>query len=134
VRALRRYRQFEGRANRREYWMFQLWNTVFILAALIVDHALGIASINMSTVGAEIMIGPLTMVYGLAVVIPNIALACRRLHDIGRTGWLQCVAFVPFVGIVVLVFYGLPGQAEANKYGPVPGAPAQVGDPPSDAS
>ncbi len=112
--------------------MFALWHAVFIIAALLLDHALGIASIDLSdTVAEGVTIGPLTVIYLLALMVPNFAIACRRLHDLGRTGWLQLVGVIPFVGIVVLVLYGWPGQSEANKYGPVPGESTQIEEPPT---
>lgn len=57
--------------------------------------------------------------YSLAVVIPFLAAGARRLHDMGQSGWWQLIVFVPFGGIVLLVFWVQPSGAD-NEYGPRP--------------
>ncbi|MDT3557211.1 DUF805 domain-containing protein [Stenotrophomonas maltophilia group sp. msm1] len=116
---LKRYAQFEGRANRREYWMFQLFllivSTVLmvpLIAGLVMQSdILGIASII------------LFVVFWLATFVPVIAVTVRRLHDCNQSGWMYLLAFVPFGGLVILVFALLPGTPQQNVYGPVPAGP-----------
>ncbi len=110
--ALKNYAKFTGRARRREYWMFILFNCVVGFFLGIVDGLLG-------TYDAESQVGLLGTLYGLFVLIPSIALSVRRLHDIGRTGWWLLIGFIPFLGaIVLLVFFVLDSREEGSKYGP----------------
>ncbi len=67
--------------------------------------------------------GLLSGIYGLAVIIPSIAVGVRRMHDIDRTGWWLLIAFIPLIGVIVLLIFALlPGTAGDNKYGPDPKA------------
>ncbi len=101
---LRKYAVFEGRARRREYWMFMLLNTI--------------VSLVLSVIGSFIV-----GLYALAVLIPGIAVGVRRLHDTGRSGWWLLIGLVPLVGIIVLlVFLVQDSQLVENRYGPYPKA------------
>ena len=103
---LERYATFEGRARRAEFWWFWLANViVFVVLAIL---AAAVSNI----------IWVLYALYGLAMIIPSIAVAIRRLHDTGKTGWLLLLGFVPIVGpIVLLVFYLLDSTPGTNQYG-----------------
>lgn len=126
---LKRYAQFEGRANRREYWMFQL----FLLLAVTAVGALSLAVALVAGVVLEadsswmagIAIGALALVglLWLATIVPLIAVTVRRLHDCNQSGWLYLLALVPGGGIVILIFALLPGTPQDNPYGPVPAGP-----------
>jgi uncharacterized membrane protein YhaH (DUF805 family) len=111
---LKKYAQFEGRSRRKELWMFTLFNCLFswplyILGLVFHENALG-----------TIFLG-LYFIYVLAVLVPCLAVAIRRLHDTGRSGWWLLIILVPFVGpIILLVFYVLDSQPGANQYGPNP--------------
>jgi uncharacterized membrane protein YhaH (DUF805 family) len=111
---LKKYADFNGRARRKEYWMFVLFNIIFAVAAMIVDNLLGL------TFGA-IGYGVVYMLYALATLIPGLAVGVRRLHDIGKSGWMILIALIPIIGaiwlIVLLVTDGEPG---ANQYGANP--------------
>ncbi len=105
---LERFAKFDGRAGRAEFW----W---FVLANLLVYIALAI----LTQVSAIFWV--LYAVYWLATLVPTIAVAIRRLHDTDKTGWLLLIAFVPFVGgIILLVFCAMEGTAGPNQYGPGP--------------
>ncbi|MBT3819593.1 MAG: DUF805 domain-containing protein, partial [Lentimicrobiaceae bacterium] len=78
---LKNYAGFSGRARRKEYWMFTLFNIIFAIVAMILDNVLGIAM-------AEIGYGPLYGLYALAMLIPGLAVSVRRLHDVGKSGWM----------------------------------------------
>ena len=105
---LRKYAEFGGRARRKEFWMFVLFN-------LIVSIGLGI-------VGAIIhLLAFLSPLYALAVLLPGIAVGVRRLHDTGRTGWWLLIGFVPVVGIIVLLVFAIQdSQPGSNEYGANP--------------
>lgn len=95
------YGNFEGRASRKEYWNFFLFN---FLAGLI----LGVVSA-----------GVLSIIYSIAVIVPNIAVGVRRLHDIGKSGWLMLLGLIPLVGFIILiVFFCLESSSEGDKYAP----------------
>ena len=96
---LRKYAQFAGRAGRKEYWYFTLWQLgiLFVLA---------------------VFIGPLYTVYFLATLLPGIAVGVRRLHDVNRSGGLLFVGLIPLVGwIILLVLAAQEGTKGPNDYG-----------------
>ncbi|MFB4423190.1 DUF805 domain-containing protein [Streptomyces sp. QL37] len=104
---LKNYAGFGGRARRKEYWMFVLFNFI----AAVVLSVLGLA------IDSQIPY----IIYLLAVIIPTIAVVVRRLHDTGRSGWWILISFVPLVGgIILLVFMCTEGAREVNEYGPNP--------------
>jgi len=120
MEVLRKYFVFNGRARRKEYWMFYLFNLLISIGLLIVDNLIG-------TFSADSGLGLLSTIYGLAVLIPGLAVCVRRLHDTGRSGWWILIALVPFVGpIVLLVFMVLDSEAGTNAYGPNPKAVVPV--------
>lgn len=113
---LRKYAVFEGRARRKELWMFVLINIIISLVLGIVDGAAGLTTDNGS-------IGLLSGLYGLAVLIPSLAVGARRLHDTGRSAWWLFIALIPVIGaIVLIVFYAIEGESGDNAYGPDPKA------------
>src|SRR6185503_4314657 len=109
---LKKYAVFSGRARRKEYWMFFLFNVIIAVVLGILE----------GMVGSPGIVG---VVYSLAVLLPGIGVTVRRLHDTGRTGWWILIAFIPLIGaIVLLVFMVLDSQAGDNEYGPNPKAGA----------
>jgi uncharacterized membrane protein YhaH (DUF805 family) len=112
---LKKYAVFQGRARRKEFWMFTLFNFLVSLACGIVDGVLG--------TGGDGSIGLIGGLYALGVMLPSIAVAVRRLHDTGRSGWWILLSFIPIVGwIILIVFYCLDGESQANAYGENPKA------------
>jgi uncharacterized membrane protein YhaH (DUF805 family) len=106
---LKKYADFNGRARRKEFWMFALINFVIMIVLGIVDSMIGIQV--------------LSAIYALGVLLPSLAVGARRLHDIGRTGWWQLIGLVPFIGLLVLIiFFVLDSNPGDNKYGPNPKA------------
>jgi uncharacterized membrane protein YhaH (DUF805 family) len=116
LEVLKKYAVFTGRARRKEYWFFVLFNVIFAIALTVVDISTGLYD--------EVYdVGLLSSLYSLAVLLPSIALSVRRLHDIDRTGWWLLIAFVPLIGaIVLLIFAVLDGTPGDNRYGPSPKA------------
>ena len=114
LQALKKYADFSGRARRREYWFFVLFNIIVSIVLTVCDVFLG-------TYSAAASIGILTGIYTLAVLIPGIAVTIRRLHDTGRSGWWILIVLVPIVGwIVLLIFMVIDSQPGQNAYGPSP--------------
>jgi uncharacterized membrane protein YhaH (DUF805 family) len=116
LQALKKYADFSGRARRKEYWFFVLFNIIISIVLSVIDVMLGLGSHG---------IGILSGLYSLGVIIPSIAVGVRRLHDINKSGWWVLIVFVPFIGaLVLLVFALLKGTQGANDYGPDPKAAA----------
>ncbi len=114
IEVLKKYAVFDGRARRKEYWFFVLFNVIISIVLAVVDSAVGLSS-DAGNVGV------LGGIYSLAVLIPSIAVTVRRLHDTERSGWWILIAFVPFVGgIILLVFTVFDGTPGPNKYGADP--------------
>jgi uncharacterized membrane protein YhaH (DUF805 family) len=113
---LKKYAVFHGRARRKEYWFFGLWNILITMALAVVDEIIG-------SVSAEADIGLLSGLYTLGVLIPGIAVSVRRLHDTDRTGWWLLIYLIPVIGaLVFLVFMVQDGKPGENHYGPNPKA------------
>lgn len=110
---LRQYARFSGRARRSEYW----WWTLFTLAVFAVTGLIDSAGDSTAFEGG----GPVSGVATLALVLPNLAVEVRRLHDTDRRGWWVLLSFLPILGwIVLLVFYVMRGTGGPNRFGPSP--------------
>lgn len=111
-----KYASISGRANRTEFWIWQLFT-------LVLNIVLGVLSFALSSVGegAAYVMGVLSVIVALALIIPNICVAVRRLHDTGRGGGWWFIIFVPLVGAIwFLVLMLLPGEPQSNRFGEVP--------------
>ena len=120
------YTNFSGRARRKEYWMFTLVYVIISTGCTVLDNVLG--TVFMMDAGP---LGEISMGYGWAYTIcglihfiPGLALAVRRLHDVGKSGWFYLIFLIPFfIGLVwLLVLFCLEGKKEDNKYGSNPKA------------
>ncbi|MCU0404735.1 MAG: DUF805 domain-containing protein [Chitinophagaceae bacterium] len=122
---------FRSRSTRPEYWYFVLFNIIFAIAAMIIDRVLGTTySFDAGFGEQDLGYGYVYTLYALAVLIPGLAAGVRRLHDVGKSGWMLLVALIPLIGaiwlIVLLVKDSQPGE---NKWGPNPkGVPSIDGD------
>ncbi|MBT8260230.1 MAG: DUF805 domain-containing protein [Flavobacteriaceae bacterium] len=113
------YANFEGRARRKEYWMFTLFNVLILIPLYI------LAIFLMLQMDSSIGI-VLYFIYALAILIPGLAVVVRRLHDINKSGWMILVSFIPFIGgIWLLVLMVTEGDAGSNQYGPDPKGSAE---------
>jgi len=102
-----RYAQFDGRAGQGEYWWFVLVNVI-----------IGVGLVVLTSV-ISVIFFLLYILFGLAMIVPGLAAAVRRLHDTDKSGWMLLVSLIPLVGgIIVLVFLAMAGTAGDNKYGP----------------
>lgn len=111
-KCFRHYADFNGRARRKEYWGYVLFYMIFYVVAYI------IFSLIDNLIDAPVF----TSILGLAslgAVIPSIAVAVRRLHDIGKSGWWYFISFIPLVGAIwMLVLLCTEGTRGMNAYGP----------------
>ncbi len=118
---LRKYAVFSGRARRSEYWYFVLFNVLISMVLSFVDLTIGTATSTGS-------IGLLGGLYSLAVFIPSLAVAVRRLHDTGKSGWWVLFGLIPVLGwIVLIIFMFIDSQPGDNQYGPNPKANFEFG-------
>lgn len=118
LKVLHQYTDFSGRARRQEYWMFVLFNAIFAIVAMIIDNLLGT---TMQLRGVQLPYGFVYLVYGLFVLLPNLAVSVRRLHDMGKSGWFLLISIIPiFGGLVVLYFLVLDSEPGSNKWGSNP--------------
>lgn len=119
LKVLKQYTDFSGRARRKEYWMYTLFNLIFAIVALMVDLLLG-TSFEMN--GMNILgYGYIYMLYNLFVIIPGLAVSVRRLHDVGKSGWFLLIAFIPLIGAIwLLVLYVTDSDSGNNKWGANP--------------
>ncbi len=107
LKCFRQYADFKGRASRTEYWMFYLFNFIFSFVAGFIDGMLGLTLFSVA--------------YTLVLLIPGIAAGVRRLHDVGKSGWMYLIAFVPIVGAIwLIVLFCTDSQVGSNKWGDNP--------------
>ena len=106
VKCIKQYATFTGRARRTEFWMFALAN--FLIAILI------------GLIGFILNTDILSSLYSLLVLVPNIAVGVRRLHDIGKCGWWHLIVLIPIVNLWLLVLWCQDSQPGGNEYGPNP--------------
>lgn len=122
-----KYADFKGRARRKEYWAFWLFQTLISIAlivGLVVVSQVGFSGYEEMPMSGVIML-ILFAVFAIASIVPNLANSVRRLHDIDRTGWwilpiILFAAFVPFGFIAYIVLGCLAGNQGTNRYGEDP--------------
>ncbi|MEP2784042.1 MAG: DUF805 domain-containing protein [Pseudoruegeria sp.] len=107
-RVLANYANFNGRASKEEFW----W---WVLATLIGSILIG-AIDNLLLGNSNILPG----LFSLAIVIPNLAVGARRLHDFEKSGWWQLIYLIPLIGLFVMIYLLIqPTDGGDNKYGPM---------------
>jgi len=102
-----KYVTFSGRSSRAAYWWWWLFGLIALVAAYIVDAIVGTFPL-------------FYVVVGLALLLPNLAVLVRRLHDTGRSGWWILIGLIPFVGGIVLLVFTLIASEGPNAYGAGP--------------
>ena len=112
IKAIKKYAVFGGRASRKEFWYFVLFNIFAYYLLWYVDIFIGWPESR--EVG---YVGVLGTIFTLAILIPTVAVSVRRLHDTNRNGWWFLLGLAPFVSIVFLFFMVQDGQMGENKYG-----------------
>jgi uncharacterized membrane protein YhaH (DUF805 family) len=117
------YVGFTGRARRSEYWYWVLFTIILSVIASILQRAA-----NNSQNGF------ITSIVGLAILLPSLAVAVRRLHDTSRSGWWILLGLIPVVGAIILIVFYVQDSHGDNQYGPSPKAVSaggvQPGPPP----
>ena len=103
IGAIKQYATFSGRARRKEYWMFYLFYMIFYITLAVIDGVFGTIF--------------LSSIFALALLIPSISIAARRLHDTGRSGWWQLIILIPIIGAIVLIVFLAQDSGDENEYG-----------------
>lgn len=111
-RFFQKYARFDGRASRSEYW----WSALGLFAIELVLYVPLVIGAATKTTALAILAGVLFVVFALAIIVPSIAIAVRRLHDAGFSGWLYLLSLIPCISLVVLVLLCLPSKPEGVKY------------------
>lgn len=107
---VKHYADFSGRANRKQFWLYALWLVVVYIVIGILSAALGEKAGN----------AVIALVW-LALIVPNLAMIVRRLHDTDRSGWWVLISFLPLIGgLILFVFELLPGTPGENRFGSQP--------------
>lgn len=113
------YANFDGRARRKEYWMFSLINIIVIIALyLVMAGSIDSYTGEMGGLGVTALV--LMLIYCVAIFIPSLAVTIRRLHDIDKSGWWYLISFIPFGGLIIFVFTCLDGTVGNNRFGSDP--------------
>ncbi len=106
-KVLKDYSNFSGRAGRAEFWNFFLANFIIMLVLSIISKIIGDETNTLSSI------------YNLFVLLPGLAVGIRRLHDVGKSGWMMLVSLIPIVGAIwILILEIKVGDPNENEYGP----------------
>lgn len=131
LKPYRRYADFSGRSQRKEYWMFALFTTIVALLLVAIMFAGMPAVDEYGTPGDPSMmfyvgIG-LLILFGVGSIVPSIAVQVRRFHDQDKSGWFVLLGFIPYVGgLIVFVFMCLDGTSGSNRFGDDPKDPTNA--------
>ena len=98
-----KYAQFSGRARRAEYWQFFLFNIIISIVLNVIVRATG-----------SMLVAGISSLVSLALLIPGLAVAVRRMHDVNKSGWF---ILIPIYNLILAVTPGIVGP---NEYGPDP--------------
>jgi uncharacterized membrane protein YhaH (DUF805 family) len=109
-----KYATFTGRARRSEYWWFALLGFLVYFVAAVLDAVAHTPAFVVIAI--------------LGLLVPSLAVAVRRLHDTGRSGWWYFISLVPLIGGIILLVYlasdsalGTNAYGDSPKDGPYPG-------------
>ena len=127
VSGLRNYFNFSGRASRSEFWFF-------VLFCILVPIVGSVGDLFFFSTFAREGLGPIYVISNLALFVPGLAIAARRLHDIDRTGWWFLITLTIFGNILLIVWWCTKGTVGRNRFGPDPLATKIMVTPPDSAT
>ncbi|MFT6762707.1 MAG: uncharacterized membrane protein YhaH (DUF805 family) [Candidatus Aldehydirespiratoraceae bacterium] len=110
--AMGRYSDFSGRTSNGGFWRFIAFVFVLPFIGVILASILGTIS---SALGVILFIA--VAIFYLATLIPHLAIAIRRLHDTGKSGWFLLFSLIPIGGSLITLFFLIQPSDEPNKYG-----------------
>jgi len=117
---LRKYADFQGRAPRSEFWYFRLFYALVVIGGFLLMGIVAGAAGSDSGGGASSLVAIVVILFMFAMFLPDLAVTVRRLHDRDMSGWWFLIAFVPFGGIVLLVWFCMKGTDGENRFGSDP--------------
>lgn len=118
LKVLRNYANFNGRARRKEYWTFLLFNLFFSITASLLDLIFGTNNRFDFGLNFPILNGYFELSYYLFALIPSLSVFIRRLHDTGQSAWIILIVLIPVLGwIQLFIFMILNSKPGVNKYG-----------------
>ena len=94
LKCFKQYSDFSGRARRTEFWMFNLFTLIVAFICVFCDTFLGFDIMT----DPEFFNGPITNIYLLASLLPGLSVIVRRLHDVGKSGWMYFLVLIPIIG------------------------------------
>jgi uncharacterized membrane protein YhaH (DUF805 family) len=128
----KKYAQFSGRASRKEYWTYYLFQLLVMVGLFGLMMAGGLAGamgardagMGAASIGISVIIGAILLaLFSLGSMIPTLAVGVRRLHDRDLSGWWMLCCFIPYIGgLIFFVLLVLPGTAGPNRFGDDPKA------------
>ena len=101
---------FSGRASRSEFWFFVLFGFLGGIITVIIDVMILGYPYEEN--------GPINLIFSVALTIPSIAVAARRLHDINKSGWWQLLWITIIGGILLIIWHATEGENKKNRFGP----------------
>ena len=105
-----KYAVFSGRASRSEFWFFVLFGFLGGIIAAIIDVMILGYPVEEN--------GPINLIFTIALIIPSLSVAARRLHDINKSGWWQLLWITIIGGILLIIWHATEGENKKNKFGP----------------
>ncbi|MCC8180154.1 MAG: DUF805 domain-containing protein [Planctomycetes bacterium] len=119
MRAWRRWKDFSGRARRKEYWTFVIINTVFTF--LLQTGVQYFTDETGYTFGIGHVLNIIAWLFSLFILIPGLAVSYRRMHDRGKSGWWLLLYIIPLIGwLILVIMFVQDSQPGPNRYGPNP--------------
>jgi uncharacterized membrane protein YhaH (DUF805 family) len=110
IKVLKQFSNFKTRARRKEYWMFTLFSVIISGILTLIDNNLG-TEVNTGT-------GLFGGIYSLLILVPSLAVSVRRLHDVGKSGWMLLVALIPLIGAIwLLILFCKDSKLGENEWG-----------------
>ena len=120
------YVNFNGRARRKEFWMFQLFLIIIATICIVLDNILGtVLTVDAGPVGLGLIVLPYGWLYflcGIFHFLPALSVLVRRLHDVGKSGWWYFIGLIPIVNFWLLYILCKDGDNGENSYGNNPKA------------
>ena len=120
---LNQYVGFSGRARRSEYWYWVLFYIIIGVIASLLDRAVFNSTNSW-----------FSYIVGLALFLPGLAVAIRRLHDTSRSGWWVLIGLIPVIGAIILIVFYVQDSHGDNQYGPSPKAVGSAAAPEAPAA
>ena len=121
-KVLKEYSVFHGRATRKEYWYFALFNILFLMLSIVLDNLVGTNfKYDHNGILTESHYGWIYSMYSCALFVPALSILVRRLHDVSKSGWMFLIVFIPLVGVFwLLVLLCLKSKHYDNEWGADP--------------